>query len=82
MKRTIQVLVVVAIVVVAVSSTWWYVSTKDVRAYKKQSEQIRLLVERQELELKAIQYGQALQKLKTPKAPPPSRVVVPSDPNQ
>jgi hypothetical protein len=79
MKKVIAGVMVVAVVIVTISATWWYVSSKDVRAYRKRNAELRLVVERQELELKAIQYAHALQKHKAPKVPP--KPVVPSDPN-
>ena len=76
MKKALTILGGVVVITVAVCVTWWHVSTKDIRAYKKRNETLKLVHERQALELAIVKQNVQIAQLKAAKTP----VEMPSSP--
>ena len=64
MRKVLTILVSVSTTLLIVLGGVWYYKTLPERRYNKQTEQLRRVVDRQELELKAYQYTQAINKIK------------------
>jgi hypothetical protein len=82
MRKVLTISVSVVVTLVIVGGVIWYFHTQPERKYDAQTDVLRRVVERQELELKAYQYGQAIAKIKAQPKPPPEKEVVVSDPNK
>ena len=74
MRKVLTVILSVIVTLAIVAGVWWYVKTTPVRRYEAQTRALKRIVDRQELELKAYKYGQAINKIKAsakqPKMPP------------
>lgn len=54
---------VALVLIIGVSVLWWYLSTNTIRRYKAQSYEMKLISERQELDLKIYHQGVELQRI-------------------
>ncbi len=64
MRRWIYEVIIVAVLVCIGLGIWRYVSTNDIRTYKKEVVKLRLYTEHQSLEIKVIEQAAKLSELK------------------
>lgn len=70
-RKVLTIVLSVGATLAVVLGVLWYIKTLPARRYNAQTKELRRIVERQELELKAYQYNQTLLKIKEQAKPKP-----------